>query len=84
MSPSATGTCYLAAEDSGIPVLTDLPTLLDIAERVESDTADYGELNRLLRAGSSLGGARPKAHVMDSGVVSPSPSSRVQPRTRGM
>jgi serine/threonine-protein kinase HipA len=58
---------YLAAEDSGIPVLTDLPTLLDIAERVESDTADYGELNRLLHAGSSLGGARPKAHVMDSG-----------------
>jgi serine/threonine-protein kinase HipA len=57
---------YLAAEDSGIPVLTDLPTLLDIAERVESDTADYGELNRLLRAGSSLGGARPKAHVVDS------------------
>jgi serine/threonine-protein kinase HipA len=59
------GPC-LAAEDSGIPVLTDLPTLLDIAGRVESDTADYGELNRLLRAGSSLGGARPKAHVMDS------------------
>lgn len=58
---------YLAAEDSGIPVLTDLPTLLDIAERAESDTAGYGELNRLLRAGSSLGGARPKAHVMDSG-----------------
>lgn len=57
---------YLAAEDSGIPVLTDLPALLDIAKRVESDTADYGELNRLLRAGSSLGGARPKAHVIDS------------------
>jgi serine/threonine-protein kinase HipA len=57
---------FLAAEDSGIPVLTDLPTLLNIAERVESDTADYGELNRLLRAGSSLGGARPKAHVIDS------------------
>lgn len=56
---------YLA-QDSGVPVLTDLPALLDIAERVESDTADYGDLNRLFRAGSSLGGARPKAHVMDS------------------
>lgn len=56
---------YLATEDSGIPVLTDLPTLLDIAGRVESDTADYGELNRLLHAGSSLGGARPKAHVIN-------------------
>ena len=57
---------FLAAEDSGIPILTDLPALLDIAERAESDTAGYAELNRLLRAGSSLGGARPKAHVMDS------------------
>jgi serine/threonine-protein kinase HipA len=55
---------YLA-QDSGVPVLTDLPALLDIAERVESDIADYGDLNRLFRAGSSLGGARPKAHVMD-------------------
>ena len=57
---------YLAAEDSGVPVLTDLPRLLDIAERAESDTADYDDLKRLLRAGSSLGGARPKAHVIDS------------------
>jgi serine/threonine-protein kinase HipA len=56
---------YLA-QDSGVPVLTDLPALLDIAERVESGTADYSDLNRLFRAGSSLGGARPKAHVMDS------------------
>jgi serine/threonine-protein kinase HipA len=56
---------YLA-QDSGVPVLTDLPALLDIAERVESDIADYGDLNRLFRAGSSLGGARPKAHVMNS------------------
>jgi serine/threonine-protein kinase HipA len=70
---------YLA-QDSGVPVLTDLPALLDIAERVESDTADYSDLNRLFRAGSSLGGARPKAHVMDSdGRIAiakfPSPSS---------
>ena len=56
---------YLA-QDSGVPVLTDLPALLDIAERVESGTADYSDLNRLFRAGSSLGGARPKAHVIDS------------------
>jgi serine/threonine-protein kinase HipA len=56
---------YLAAEDSGVPVLTDLPRLLDIAEHAESDTAGYEDLKRLLRAGSSLGGARPKAHVID-------------------
>ena len=57
---------FLAAEDSGVPVLTDLPGLLEIAERAESDSADYADLKRLLRAGSSLGGARPKAHVVDA------------------
>jgi serine/threonine-protein kinase HipA len=57
---------FLATEDSGIPVLTDLPSLLDIASRVERDTANYADLNRLLHAGSSLGGARPKAHVLDN------------------
>ena len=34
--------------------------------RAERDTADYEDLMRLLRAGSSLGGARPKAHVLDA------------------
>ncbi|HEY2593465.1 MAG TPA: type II toxin-antitoxin system HipA family toxin [Chloroflexota bacterium] len=57
---------FLAPEDSGVPVLTDLPALLDIAARAESDHAGYEELSRLVRAGSSLGGARPKAHVMSS------------------
>ena len=71
---------FLATEDSGVPVLTDLPALLDIATHVERDTADYDELQRLLRAGSSLGGARPKAHVIDAtGRLAiakfPSPSS---------
>ncbi len=56
---------FLATEDSGIPVLTDLPLLLDIAARAERDTANYDDLKRLVRAGSSLGGARPKAHVLD-------------------
>ena len=57
---------FLADEPSGVPVLTDLPALLDIAARAERDVADYEDLKRLLRAGSSLGGARPKAHVLDS------------------
>jgi serine/threonine-protein kinase HipA len=56
---------YLAVEDSGVPVLADLPKLLDIAEHAETETAGYAELKLLLRAGSSLGGARPKAHVVD-------------------
>jgi serine/threonine-protein kinase HipA len=57
---------FLATEESGVPALTDLPALLDIAARAERDTADYEDLRRLLRAGSSLGGARPKAHVLDA------------------
>jgi serine/threonine-protein kinase HipA len=57
---------FLATEESGVPALTDLPVLLDIAARAESDTADYEDLKRLVRAGSSLGGARPKAHVLDA------------------
>lgn len=56
---------FLAAEESGIPVLADLPALLDIAARAERDVANYDDLRRLLRAGSSLGGARPKTHVHD-------------------
>jgi serine/threonine-protein kinase HipA len=57
---------FLATEESGIPALTDLPALLDIAARAEGDTADYEDLKRLVRVGSSLGGARPKAHVLDA------------------
>lgn len=54
---------YLAAEADGVPALTDLPQLMDLAARAEADTADLPDLLRLVRAGSSLGGARPKAHV---------------------
>jgi serine/threonine-protein kinase HipA len=57
---------FLADEKSRIPILTDLPILLDIVARVERDSANYEELRQLLRAGSSLGGARPKAHVLDT------------------
>ena len=55
---------FLATEATGVPALTDLPTLLDLADRAESDEANADELRRLIRAGSSLGGARPKAHVI--------------------
>lgn len=61
---------FQAPEESGVPILTDLPELLDIAARAERDAADYDDLRRLLKAGSSLGGARPKAHVLDnSGLI---------------
>lgn len=56
---------YLAAEREGVPDLIELPLLLGAAERMERDEASEEELRRLLRGGSSLGGARPKAHVLD-------------------
>lgn len=55
---------FLAPPDSGVPSLLDLPSLLGAAERLERDEESEDELATLLRGGSSLGGARPKAHVL--------------------
>jgi serine/threonine-protein kinase HipA len=56
---------FLSDEEKGVPDLIQLPALLGAAERLERDEAGEEELRRLLRGGSSLGGARPKAHVLD-------------------
>ncbi|HET7454227.1 MAG TPA: HipA domain-containing protein, partial [Solirubrobacterales bacterium] len=56
---------FLAGEQGGVPHLVDLPRLLTYSERAESDAASQEELDLLLKGGSSLGGARPKAHVLD-------------------
>jgi serine/threonine-protein kinase HipA len=56
---------FLAAEDQGVPALVDLPRLLNAAERLDRDEVDEPELAALVHGGSSLGGARPKAHVRD-------------------
>ena len=55
---------FQSNDSTGVPVLADLSELLDIANRAEGDSAAYEDLARLVRAGSSLGGARPKAHVL--------------------
>jgi serine/threonine-protein kinase HipA len=57
---------FVAAEDSGVPVLADLPALLDSAERAGRGEADYDDLRRLVPAGSSIGGWRPKVHFLDA------------------
>jgi serine/threonine-protein kinase HipA len=56
---------YLAEERTGVPALVELPRLLGAADALARDTADDEDLRLLFRAGSSLGGARPKAHVLD-------------------
>lgn len=61
--PGSTG--FLAEENEGVPPLLRLGGLLDAAGRLERDEAGEEELRVLLRGGSSLGGARPKAHVLD-------------------
>jgi serine/threonine-protein kinase HipA len=58
-------TRFLATETDGVPRLVDLPKLLNFADRAERDVANQEELEVLLKGGSSLGGARPKAHVID-------------------
>lgn len=58
---------FLATPDAGVPSLMDLSALLTAAERLERDNAGAEDLAALLRGGSSLGGARPKAHVLDAG-----------------
>ncbi|WP_462418897.1 type II toxin-antitoxin system HipA family toxin [Kytococcus sp. Marseille-QA3725] len=54
---------FRATAQDGVPVLADLGDLLVAADRVGADEAGLAELRRLVGAGSSLGGARPKAHV---------------------
>ena len=58
-----TGT-FLADEHGGVPHLVELARLLTAAEHVERDEASDEDIQVLLRGGSSLGGARPKAHVI--------------------
>src|SRR4030095_9622468 len=48
-----------------IPPLVELPELLSAAERVMEDKDTEEDLRMLFAPGSSLGGARPKASVID-------------------
>jgi serine/threonine-protein kinase HipA len=58
------GDTFLAPEDTDVPALLQLGALLNAAEALERDDPSSEQLRLLLRGGSSLGGARPKAHVI--------------------
>ena len=57
---------YLATDAEGVPHLIGLSRLLNAAEELERDEPSSEDLRLLLHGGSSLGGARPKAHVLDT------------------
>jgi serine/threonine-protein kinase HipA len=57
---------FLSNAQPVIPPLVELPKLLSASQRVLTDRDSEDDLRLLLAPGSSLGGARPKAAVIDS------------------
>ena len=57
---------FLAHGYPAIPPLVELPRLLSASDHVLTDTDTDEDLRLLLAPGSSLGGARPKAAVLDA------------------
>lgn len=58
------------AGDEGVPVMANLPDLLNTADAVEQNhEVSNIALRRLYRATGSLGGARPKASITDSDML---------------
>lgn len=59
------GSFLATGEGIKVPPLVELPKLLSAAEHIADDRETADELKLLLAPGSSLGGARPKASVLD-------------------
>ena len=59
------GDAWLGPADTSVPHLVTLTALLNAVDSIESDHPDGESLRLLLHAGSSLGGARPKAAVIN-------------------
>lgn len=56
---------FLAPTDTGVPKLIELGKLLGVSERILRDEESDEDLRMIFAPGSSLGGARPKASVID-------------------
>jgi serine/threonine-protein kinase HipA len=61
----ADGQAFLAESSRGIPALVELGRLLQCTERILRDEETDEDLLMIFAPGSSLGGARPKASVLD-------------------
>ncbi len=59
------GGVYLAESSVGVPPLVQLGVLMNSADRILRNDQTDAELQLLLGPGTSLGGARPKASVVD-------------------
>jgi serine/threonine-protein kinase HipA len=59
------GTDFLAPVHDGVPALIELERLLRITQRILRDEETDEDLRMIFAPGSSLGGARPKASVID-------------------
>ena len=56
---------YQAPTQAGVPKLVELGNLLAVTERILRDEESDEDLQLIFAPGSSLGGARPKASVID-------------------
>lgn len=56
---------FQAPTHAGVPALVELGRLLQITERILRDEETDEDLQLIFAPGSSLGGARPKASVID-------------------
>jgi serine/threonine-protein kinase HipA len=61
----ADGQAFLAESSRGIPALVELGRLLQCTDRILRDEETDEDLLMIFAPGSSLGGARPKASVLD-------------------
>jgi serine/threonine-protein kinase HipA len=57
---------YYSAHRNAVPGLSEVPRLLDAAERLEAGGTFDRDIADLIDAGSSIGGARPKASITDA------------------
>ncbi len=58
-------TAYFSSHRQAVPRMIELPRLLRAIDHLDVEDADDRDLTDLIDAGSSLGGARPKAAVID-------------------
>ena len=62
---AASGEFLTTKNSDPVPPLVDIKKLLAAAENLENDNENFEDIKLLLAPGSSLGGARPKASVID-------------------